>query len=439
MADRKKHSAHLICALLLMAGTCNAGATTVFAQTETVTGHAPVVETPVIKLTGGPGHWRLESTPVQWRDEDGDSFGEGNHGVQYEWQIYRNDGTKKTVFSTPENYLDVPAENEGMDIALLIGVFTDNKTTESANGYSPETATVHIPGVENFPDENKTEVALTTNEVVIGSGAGVQVRLKDKNGNKIEGQCSLLGKQIKVNVPAAEPYSEWREEFPGTSYSSCTRYYNMMKIGNNLKISLSSPQWKETHFSEGYSVRSPYITKITTSDGWYFYPEEGFPHTGIKGKQFTLEFWDGNPADYDWSDNSDAVDVNNGTVTFTTNTPPANRTITITGTPHHKEWDVVTYTFTLHKWFTEAGNGQKYTWKDAVNQCALMSDVFPEKDQLDLEGWYIRTASSDSFWTATKGTFNHTYTVKGYGFPDWGGSMNENDKNGVLCLHEYSH
>ncbi|MCS3414678.1 MULTISPECIES: hypothetical protein [Serratia] len=96
-------------------------------------------------------------------------------------------------------------------------------------------------------------------------------------------------------------------------------------------------------------------------NGHVFAPDAGFPTTGFKGAQFTLELDNAKASDYDWTSSSPSwVTVKNGVVTFTGMGDGMEVIITgITRIPKTTGQRHIEYKFKLKKWFTNTGDSTK--------------------------------------------------------------------------------
>ncbi|TBL58037.1 hypothetical protein [Hafnia paralvei] len=118
----------------------------------------------------------------------------------------------------------------------------------------------------------------------------------------------------------------------------------------------------------------PYaITAITLEDisvnEYTFASNAGFPTTGFKGAEFTLELSNASATNYDWKANASWVSVSDGVVSFTgTGTKDK---VTITGTPK-SGGTAITYSFTLSSWYINDGD-TALSWSDAAAYCSAQS------------------------------------------------------------------
>lgn len=116
------------------------------------------------------------------------------------------------------------------------------------------------------------------------------------------------------------------------------------------------------------------ITGVTAG-GYTFAKAAGFPTTGFKGAKFTLNLTNGAVAsDYTWTSDASWVSVSNGVVMFTAEGTISPVTITakpITG------GRVLNYTFTVNKWFINAGTTIE-NFDNAKNYCENLGYSLPD-------------------------------------------------------------
>ncbi|HCM9622342.1 TPA: invasin, partial [Enterobacter cloacae subsp. cloacae] len=113
----------------------------------------------------------------------------------------------------------------------------------------------------------------------------------------------------------------------------------------------------------------PVTVKDVAVNGYTFAKDAGFPTTGFKGAEFTLELNNASASNYTWTSDASWVSVNAGVVSFT-GTGTADR-VTITGMPKSGD-TAITYSFTLSSWYI-VDSDIRLSWSDAAAYCSAQS------------------------------------------------------------------
>lgn len=100
-------------------------------------------------------------------------------------------------------------------------------------------------------------------------------------------------------------------------------------MGTGLKASLKLSDWNAAQQSDAYVITAVVDLKDVTVNGYTFAKDAGFPTTGFKGANFTLNVTDRPASDFTWTSDASWLTVTDGVVTFT----GTGDKVTVTGTP----------------------------------------------------------------------------------------------------------
>lgn len=244
--------------------------------------------------------------------------------------------------------------------------------------------------------------AITTDKVsyVLGDNMAVKVMLKDAAGNPVTGdKAALTADAVKAPDATIRSGSGWKDNGDGTY----TATYIATTVGTGLKATLRLAGWSGTVGSEAYVITAPVTIKDIAVNGYTFAKDAGFPTTGYKGAQFTLELSKGSASDYNWKADAPWVSVSNGVVTFT-GVGTRNR-VTITGTPKNGKSAAIAYSFSLRSWFIDGGGSNPISWSDANAYCSSQPGyALPTVQQL----------SGTPYRSGTRGVLGGVWSEWGY-------------------------
>jgi len=160
-------------------------------------------------------------------------------------------------------------------------------------------------------------------------------------------------------------------------------------------------------------VKNPVKISSVTANGHDFGTGDGFPTTGFKNAKFTLNLSNGGKAgDYKWTSTASWVSVTDGVVTF--NREGTSEEVTIKATDKTDPSNVLEYSFTVNRWFSEGekggvkeslcdGKGTLAPFSDAIQAGnPVQTTVTSRKVGTILEEWGNVGNYADSGWTNGK-------------------------------------
>lgn len=115
-------------------------------------------------------------------------------------------------------------------------------------------------------------------------------------------------------------------------------------------------------------------------NGWRFSEKMKFPSSGFDSAFFTIKVRNASNSDYNWTVNKSWLSIDNtGKVTFNSEPSSANKTVTVTATPKSGVGSVLTYQFTISKWFITKGPlaADILNNADAVTYCSGRGAILP--------------------------------------------------------------
>ncbi|VEN50813.1 unnamed protein product [Callosobruchus maculatus] len=233
------------------------------------------------------------------------------------------------------------------------------------------------------PDQSQSLIARDKDTYVSGDDITIKVTLKDKAGKALTGDAGLLTDST-VTVPNAtlKTGSSWTDKGDGTY----TATYTATTAGTGLKATLKLSGWSSPAESETYVIHGTATLKDISVNGYTYASNAGFPTTGFKGAEFTLELSNATALDYDWKADASWVSVSAGVVRFT-DTGTKDK-VTITGTPTSGQGKIIKYSFTLKSWFINNGN-TGMTWPAANTYCSSQGYSLPTVQQLTGDSGYV--------------------------------------------------
>ncbi|EFU5825523.1 hypothetical protein GL658_00425 [Shigella sonnei] len=218
----------------------------------------------------------------------------------------------------------------------------------------------------------KSSISVNRALFVVGETMTVTVTLKDTGGNGVTGEADALT-GTTVQVPNAVQAGKWADNGDGTY----TAAYTAQTAGTGLKATLKLEGWITSVVGKiSYMIdNAPLAVGIDriSVNGYKFDAEAGFPKTGFKGAEFTLQLSrNGDVSDYTWKSDASWVSVTDGVVKFT-DQGNGNK-VTITGTPKNGDEEAISFNFTLEAWFinngtTTSGDSSSGDWSDAEAFC----------------------------------------------------------------------
>ncbi|TNL01083.1 invasin, partial [Kosakonia cowanii] len=220
------------------------------------------------------------------------------------------------------------------------------------------------------PDRAKSGIATDSGSYTSGEDMTVTVTLKDARGNAVTGAASSLTTDtVTVQNATLKSGSRWKDNGDGTY----TAAYRAITAGTDLKAVVRLSEWSAAAESGAYIIYGTAALKDISVNGHRFRPDAGFPTTGFKGAEFTLNLESDNggstsASDYRWTADAPWVSVTDGVVRFT-GKGTGNR-VTITGTPKSNQGNVIRYSFALKSWFVhDYEHHRRRTWRGARSWC----------------------------------------------------------------------
>ncbi|TNL00855.1 hypothetical protein CYD30_28515 [Kosakonia cowanii] len=199
----------------------------------------------------------------------------------------------------------------------------------------------------------------------------VTVTLKDAQDNAVTGASSLLtAETVTVQHAVLKAGSGWKDNGDGTY----TATYTAITAGTDLRAAVKLPGWSAAAESGAYIIYGTATLKDISVNGYTFRPDEGFPTSGFKGAEFTLNLESdsgGSTSDYTWTADAPWVSVTDGVVRFTGK--GTGNKVTITGTPKSGQGRIIKYSFALKSWFINNSSNHIMNWSAADAYCTSQS------------------------------------------------------------------
>ncbi|WP_252120356.1 inverse autotransporter beta domain-containing protein [Symbiopectobacterium purcellii] len=257
---------------------------------------------------------------------------------------------------------------KGTYTATLKGVAAGKYTVvPQFNGTALGSLSATVTLTAATPAQATSAINADATTYVSGADMLITVTLKDAQSNAVTGQqAALTSTSVTVANATLKSGSSWKDNGDGTY----TATYTATTAGTDLKAKVKASGWSGAAASEAYAITEPVTIKHVSVNGYTFEKDAGFPTTGFKGAEFTLELSSGSASDYDWTTDAPSwVSVSAGVVSFTGQ--GTGDKVTITGTPK-SGGRAIAYSFTLGSWFINNG-GAYMNWTDGAAYCAALS------------------------------------------------------------------
>ncbi|TNL01221.1 invasin, partial [Kosakonia cowanii] len=291
---------------------------------------------------------------------------------------------------------------------------TGLKATVKLGGWGNPASSEAYAITATTPDQAKSGIKTDKATYVSGADMAVTVTLKDAQGNAVTGAASLLtAETVTVQHATLKGGSGWKDNGDGTY----TAAYRAATAGTGLKAAVKLGGWGTAAESGAYIIYGTATLKDISVNGYTFRPDEGFPTTGFKGAEFTLNLKSdngGSTSDYIWTADAPWVSVTDGVVRFT-GKGTGNR-VTVTGMPKSGTGRTITHSFALKSWFINSSSWM--VWSDADAYCSSQVGYrLPTIAQMTLHSGYKATEARGpgALWNE----WGHLGHYSGAGFSDY--------------------